>query len=182
MSMKRVLILRVTKVLILAALLGTVCAAGQTAEPATGAGAVVLYRELLNPSLDAKDVYQVREVSILLEDLHISISDGTMAFTREVNGHVAGAVYRVGGAGAAFSIRLSALFRRPDNRRAAGRISRPPGRCAGVRGALAGTGVAAGAWRRSAYPAGHDQRQGSGFALFASAHGRNHRRHCGRFL
>jgi len=94
MSMKRVLILRVTKVLILAALLGTVCAAGQTAEPATGAaGAVVLYRELLNPSLDAKDVYQVREVSILLEDLHISISDGTMAFTREVNGHVTGAVF-----------------------------------------------------------------------------------------
>ena len=91
--MKRVLILRVTKVLILAALLGTVCAAGQTEEPATGAGAVVLYRELLNPSLDAKDVYQVREVSILLEDLHISISDGTMAFTREVNGHVTGAVF-----------------------------------------------------------------------------------------
>src|SRR5689334_5069468 len=93
MCMKRVFILRVTKVLILAALLGTVCAAGQTAEPAAGGGAVVLYRELLNPSLDAKDVYQVREVSILLEDLHISISDGTMAFTREVNGHVTGAVF-----------------------------------------------------------------------------------------
>src|SRR5689334_4621144 len=93
MCMKRVFILRVTKVLILAALLGTVCAAGQTAEPAAGGGAVVLYRELLNPSLDAKDVYQVREVSILLEDLHISISDGTMAFMREVNGHVTGAVF-----------------------------------------------------------------------------------------
>src|SRR5215831_3446818 len=91
MSMKRVLILRVTKVLILAAALGSACAAGQTAEPATGA--VALYRELLNPSLDAKDVYQVRDVSILLEDLHISISDGTMAFTREVNGHVTGAVF-----------------------------------------------------------------------------------------
>src|SRR5579864_4730543 len=91
MSMKRVLILRVTKVLILAAALGSACAAGQTAEPS--GGAVALYRELLNPSLDAKDVYQVREVSILLEDLHISISDGTMAFTREVNGHVTGAVF-----------------------------------------------------------------------------------------
>ncbi len=91
MCMKRVFILRVTKVLILAAALGSVCAAGQTAAPATGA--VALYRELLNPSLDAKDVYQVREVSIVLEDLHISISDGTMAFTREVNGHVTGAVF-----------------------------------------------------------------------------------------
>ncbi|HEX3091681.1 MAG TPA: hypothetical protein VHW72_03600, partial [Candidatus Angelobacter sp.] len=91
--MKRVFIWRVTKVLILAAALGSVCAAGQTTEPPAGAGAVVLYRELLNPSLDAKDVYQVREVSILLEDLHISISDGTMAFTREVNGHVTGAVF-----------------------------------------------------------------------------------------
>src|SRR5438309_318912 len=102
MSMKRVLILRVTKVLILAAALG-VCAAGQTVEPAGGAvagqtaeqsgGSVAIYRELLNPSIDAKDVYQVREVSILLEDLHISVSDGTMAFTREVNGHVTGAVF-----------------------------------------------------------------------------------------
>src|ERR1041385_6218816 len=91
MSMKRAFFKRVTKVLILTAALGSVCAAGQTAEPATGA--VALYRELLNPSLDAKDVYQVREVSILLEDLHISISDGTMAFTREVNGHVTGAVF-----------------------------------------------------------------------------------------
>src|SRR5579859_346716 len=91
MSMKGAFILRVTKVLILAATLGSVCAAGQTADPA--GGAVALYRELLNPSLDAKDVYQVREVSILLEDLHISISDGTMAFTREVNGHVTGAVF-----------------------------------------------------------------------------------------
>ena len=56
-------------------------------------GAVALYRELLNPSFDAKDVYQVREVSIMMEDLHISISDGTIAFMREVNGHVTGAVF-----------------------------------------------------------------------------------------
>jgi hypothetical protein len=54
---------------------------------------VALYREILNPSLDVRDVYKVREVSILLEDLHISISDGTMAFAREVNGHIIGAVF-----------------------------------------------------------------------------------------
>ena len=91
MSMKRVFVLRVTKVLLLLPLLGGVRAAAQAATPASGA--VALYRELLSPSFDVKDVYQVRDVSILLEDLHISISDGTMAFMREVNGHVTGAVF-----------------------------------------------------------------------------------------
>jgi hypothetical protein len=92
--MKRVsCILRVTKVLLMifALALEHLSAAGQaTASPS---GAVALYRELLSPSFDAKDVYQVREVSILLEDIHISISDGTMAFVREVNGHITGAMF-----------------------------------------------------------------------------------------
>ncbi|MGZ7107153.1 MAG: M1 family aminopeptidase, partial [Candidatus Angelobacter sp.] len=91
MSMKSVFILRVTKVLLLISALGNLPAAGQPAP--SPSGAVALYRELLNPSIDAKDVYQVREVSILLEDLHISISDGTMAFVREVNGHITGAMF-----------------------------------------------------------------------------------------
>ncbi|HEY5028892.1 MAG TPA: hypothetical protein VIK39_10825, partial [Candidatus Angelobacter sp.] len=91
--MTRVFILTVTKVLLLsfALALGYLSAMGQsTASPS---GAVALYRELLSPSFDAKDVYQVREVSILLEDLHISISDGTMAFVREINGHITGAMF-----------------------------------------------------------------------------------------
>jgi Peptidase family M1 domain len=88
--MKRVFIVRVTKVLCaMFALAGMV--EGQTASAPTGA--VALYRELLSPSFDVKDVYQVRDVSLLLEDLHISISDGTMAFMREVNGRVTGAVF-----------------------------------------------------------------------------------------
>ncbi|MGZ4878764.1 MAG: hypothetical protein ACXVIO_11225, partial [Candidatus Angelobacter sp.] len=91
MSMTRVFILRVTKVLLLISALGNLRAAGQPAP--SPSSAVALYRELLNPSIDAKDVYQVREVSILLEDLHISISDGTMAFVREVNGHITGAMF-----------------------------------------------------------------------------------------
>ncbi len=89
--MKRVFILRVTKVLLLISALGGMPAAGQAVAPASGA--VALYRDLLNPSFDLKDVYRVRDVSILLEDLHISISDGTMAFMREVNGHITGAVF-----------------------------------------------------------------------------------------
>jgi hypothetical protein len=91
--MKRVFIREVTKVLlsIFALALAGVQAAGQAAAPSTGG--VALYRELLNPSLDAKDVYTIREVSILREDLHISISDGTIALIRDVNGHATGAVF-----------------------------------------------------------------------------------------
>lgn len=89
--MKRVFILRVTKVLLLISVLGAIYASGQT--PAPASSAVALYRDLLNPSLDAKDVYQIREVSILVEDLHISISDGTIAFIHEVNGRITGAVF-----------------------------------------------------------------------------------------
>ena len=91
--MTRVFILRVTKVLVLsfALALGNLTALGQQA--AFPSGSVALYRELLNPSFDAKDVYQVREVSFLLEDVHISISDGTVAFVREVNGHITGAMF-----------------------------------------------------------------------------------------
>jgi hypothetical protein len=89
--MTRVIIVRVTKVLVLISALGNLPAVGQPAVSASGS--VALYRELLNPSFDAKDVYQVREVSILLEDLHISISDGTVAFVREVNGHITGAMF-----------------------------------------------------------------------------------------
>src|SRR5947209_14486816 len=91
--MKRVFILRVTKVLLLsfALALGNTSALGQVAP--SQSGAVALYRELLNPFLDAKDVYKVREVSIMMEDLHISISDGTIAFVREVNGRITGAMF-----------------------------------------------------------------------------------------
>ncbi|HKV93545.1 MAG TPA: M1 family aminopeptidase [Candidatus Angelobacter sp.] len=89
--MKRVFIRGVTKVLLPIFVLACMQAFSQeTAQPT---GAVAIYRELLNPTLDLKDVYTIREVSILREDLHISISDGTIAFTRSVDGHVTGAVF-----------------------------------------------------------------------------------------
>src|SRR6476659_7655857 len=92
MSMKkRVFILRVTKVLFLILALGNIHALCQAAP--SQSVAVALYRELLHSSCDAKDVYQVREVSIMMEDLHISISDGTIAFVREVNGRITGAMF-----------------------------------------------------------------------------------------
>ncbi|HEY7406157.1 MAG TPA: M1 family aminopeptidase [Candidatus Angelobacter sp.] len=84
----------VTKVLLpffVLALAGMQAAAQTAAVPSTSA--VALYRELLNPTFDVKDVYTVRDVSILREDLHISISDGTIALMRDVNGHLTGAVF-----------------------------------------------------------------------------------------
>src|ERR1700743_110294 len=95
MSMKRVFILKVTKVLFLVSLLGSLPAVGQSAPPASGA--VALYRDLLNPAFDLKDVYQIRDVSILLEDLHVSLSDGTIAFVRETSGHMTGAIFEGSG-------------------------------------------------------------------------------------
>jgi hypothetical protein len=100
--MKQVFIRNVTKVLILIfAMAGAMAgASGQATGEIPGAqaapqasGAVALCRELLAPGFDPKEVYTVRDVSILREDLHISISDGTMALIREVNGHVTGAVF-----------------------------------------------------------------------------------------
>lgn len=89
--MKQVFIREVTKVLLPLLVLASLQAVAQTAaEPGS---AVALYRELLNPSFDPKDVYTIREVSILREDLHISISDGTIALMRDVNGHATGAVF-----------------------------------------------------------------------------------------
>jgi hypothetical protein len=91
MSMTRVFILRVTKVLLLVFVLAGTRAASQAAAPASGA--VALYRDLLNPTLDPREIYQVREVSIMREDLHISISDGTMGLVRALDGHITGAVF-----------------------------------------------------------------------------------------
>jgi len=65
----------------------------QSADQQRSGSALAVYRDLLNPAFNPKDVYQIREVSILREDLHISISDGTMALTRAVDGHVTGAVF-----------------------------------------------------------------------------------------
>lgn len=91
--MKHAFIKKVTKVLfpIFALVLSGMHAVGQAASQP--GGAVALYRELLNPVLDPKDVYTIREVSIIREDVHISISDGTIALMRDVNGHATGAVF-----------------------------------------------------------------------------------------
>lgn len=89
-----------TKVLLLALVLMSGRASGQQPPPATekaaaGPGsAVTLYRELVNPVLDAADVHAIRQVSIEREDIHISISDGTIGLIKAVDGHVTGAIFQ----------------------------------------------------------------------------------------
>jgi len=86
---------RVTKVLLLALTLGgaQLCVQAQEKSPAQQSSALALYRDILNPVLDAAQVHTVREVSIEREDLHISLSDGTVALVQAVDGHITGAVF-----------------------------------------------------------------------------------------
>ena len=114
--MKPVSCLCVTKVLVLGCLLAGFPAAGQVSSPplsphpapavpapenpdpdkangsqrpAAPGGALALYRDLLNPVLNAADVYEIRQVNIDREDLHLALSDGTIGLMRasRVKGH-----------------------------------------------------------------------------------------------
>src|SRR5215469_1112110 len=61
--------------------------------PAAPGTALALYRDLLNPILNAADVYQIREVNIDREDLHLALSDGTIGLMRTADGRVTGAIF-----------------------------------------------------------------------------------------
>jgi len=84
----------VTKVLVLALLLASACMHAQNAStPGAAGSASALYREILNPVLDPAQVHTLREVSIDREDLHFSLSDGTIALIHAVDGHITGALF-----------------------------------------------------------------------------------------
>jgi hypothetical protein len=69
----------------------------ETGRCAQNAGAPVasaeLYRQLRSLGLDAAKTYRARDLAIDKEDIHISLDDGTIAFTAEVNGRVTGAFF-----------------------------------------------------------------------------------------
>jgi hypothetical protein len=66
----------------------------QPAPTSSSSGPVLpLYRALRTVSLDPKAVYKIREATIDREDVHISLDDGTIAFTQSVDGHVTGAYF-----------------------------------------------------------------------------------------
>lgn len=66
-------------------------------EISPASSAMALYREIVNPVLDPIDVHGIREVSIEREDLHISLSDGTIAFFHAVDGRITGAIFEGAG-------------------------------------------------------------------------------------
>lgn len=55
--------------------------------------AAQLYRQLGNVRLDPQRVYTVRDASLNREDLHLSLNDGTLAFTESVDGRITGAFF-----------------------------------------------------------------------------------------
>lgn len=68
-------------------------AAGAAQEAPAPSPAAQFYHQLGNVGLDLQRVYRVRDADLDREDLHISLSDGTLAFTESVDGHVTGAFF-----------------------------------------------------------------------------------------
>ncbi len=52
-----------------------------------------LYRELHSVGLDPARVYDIRDATLNREDLHLSLDNGTIAFTRAVDGRITGAFF-----------------------------------------------------------------------------------------
>lgn len=52
-----------------------------------------LYRRLRDMHLDPAKVFRIREASIEREDVHITLEDGVIGFTRAVNGRITGAFF-----------------------------------------------------------------------------------------
>ena len=66
----------------------------RTAEPADARGpAAKLYRALRSAALDKTRVFQVREAVLDRGELHLYLTDGTIAFTEDVQGRVTGAFF-----------------------------------------------------------------------------------------
>ena len=66
----------------------------QSAANSNAAGPVLpLYRALRSVGLDPQQVFDIREADIDREDVHLSLTDGTIAFTQAVDGHITGAFF-----------------------------------------------------------------------------------------
>jgi hypothetical protein len=58
-----------------------------------GATAESLYLRLQSVGLDAGKVYKIRDVNLDRGAVHLSLDDGTIAFTQEAGGHITGALF-----------------------------------------------------------------------------------------
>jgi hypothetical protein len=61
--------------------------------PAPEGWASRLYHQLETVKLDPARVYRIRDAAIEREDLHLKLTDGTIAFTTAVDGHITGAIF-----------------------------------------------------------------------------------------
>lgn len=77
---------------VLALFLCLPAAVAQAQSDAPGS-AVALYRLISSLGLDPGKVYNVRDAALDREDIHIALEDGTIAFTRSVNGRITGALF-----------------------------------------------------------------------------------------
>jgi Peptidase family M1 domain len=77
------------------ALLAAVSAtSAQAAAPASApTSAEKLYLQLQSSGLDPSRVYRIREAELDRDAVHISLNDGTIAFTLEAGGHITGALF-----------------------------------------------------------------------------------------
>jgi hypothetical protein len=88
---------RTSRLAVLMVVLG--CLASQIAAQAPDSGhpagpAESLYLKLHSVGLDPAQVYKVREASLQRAALHISLDDGTIAFTEDAGGHITGAFFK----------------------------------------------------------------------------------------
>ncbi len=63
------------------------------AAPAPSGDLLELYRQLRAVPLDPAQVFHIREAVFDREELHIYLNDGTIAFTKDVGGHITGAFF-----------------------------------------------------------------------------------------
>jgi hypothetical protein len=93
---------RAVKVVSLAIFLSAIPVLGRAQSPsvATNANAdakkpgEAFYLKLRSVGLDNSKIYKIREASLDRAQLHISLDDGTIAFTEAVDGHITGAFYQ----------------------------------------------------------------------------------------
>lgn len=63
------------------------------APDSTAGPAEALYLKLRSVGLDKAQVYKIREASLDRAKLHLSLDDGTIAFTQAIDGHITGAFF-----------------------------------------------------------------------------------------
>ncbi len=66
---------------------------GHALQTAAADDPLTLYRQLLNPGISVRDVYQIRQVALDREDLHVVLIDGQIGLLQAVDGHVTGAFF-----------------------------------------------------------------------------------------